>query len=319
MGNNDRPMDKKRKLNGQDSSIPRNYPPPDEDNGNDFLTLSLFPTTTTTTTTTAAAVLRNSSSLLHHPPPPPPASLVPRQASPPPATFVINSPPASLVPRQASPPPATFVINSPPPNNTNDVPGETSSGGGSPSGLVAGPSRPPRRRRTPSRAPRKGKSTTITPAFPWATNERATVHQMSYLISKQILSISGEVQCKKCERQDILYFDLRQRFFKVATYVAENKYSMCQRAPRSWMNPTFPRCRHCEEDNSAKPLIPGKKRSINWLFLFLGEMLGCCTLDQLKYFCKHTNNHRTGAKDRVLFLAYITICKQVEPNGPFEI
>ncbi|KAL0454186.1 UNVERIFIED_CONTAM: hypothetical protein Slati_0757800 [Sesamum latifolium] len=297
MENNDRQMDKRPKLNGHDSSIPRNYPPPDEENGNDFLTLSLFPTTTTTTTT---AVPRDSSSLLHHTPPPaPPASLVPRQASP--------------------PPPTTFVISSPPPNNTNDVPGETSSGGGSPSGAIPGPSRAPRKRRTPSRAPREGKSTTITPAFPWATNERATVHQMSYLISNQILSISGEVQCKKCERQDILYFDLRQMFFKVATYVAENKFSMCQRAPKSWLNPTLPRCRHCEEDNSAKPIIPGSKRSINWLFLFLGEMLGCCTLDQLKYFCKHTNNHRTGAKDRVLFLAYITICKQVEPNGPFEI
>jgi hypothetical protein len=47
-------------------------------------------------------------------------------------------------------------------------------------------------------------------------------------------------------------------------------------------------------------------------------MLGCCTLDQLKYFCKHTKNHRTGAKDRVLFLAYLGLCKQLDPNGPFD-
>ncbi|KAL0386972.1 UNVERIFIED_CONTAM: hypothetical protein Sradi_2579000 [Sesamum radiatum] len=289
MDNNNRRMDKRRKLNGHDSSTPRNYPPPDEETDDDFLTLSLFPTTTTTT-----ALPSSSSSVLHHPPPPPP-----------------------VVRRQPSPPPPTFVINSPP-NNTNDVPGETS-GRGSPSGVVASSSRPPRARRTPSRAPRVGKSTTITPAFPWAMNRRATVHRMSYLISRQIFTISGQVQCKKCERQDTLHFDLRQRFFKVATYVAENKINMCQRAPRSWMNPTLPRCRLCEEDNSVKPVISNKKRSINWLFLFLGEMLGCCTLDQLKYFCKHTNNHRTGAKDRVLFLTYIGICKQVDPSGPFEI
>ncbi|KAF9684343.1 hypothetical protein SADUNF_Sadunf04G0108500 [Salix dunnii] len=46
--------------------------------------------------------------------------------------------------------------------------------------------------------------------------------------------------------------------------------------------------------------------------------IGCCTLDQLKYFCKHTKNHRIGAKDRVLFLAYLGLCKQLNPNGPFD-
>ncbi|KAG5588223.1 hypothetical protein H5410_048657 [Solanum commersonii] len=47
-------------------------------------------------------------------------------------------------------------------------------------------------------------------------------------------------------------------------------------------------------------------------------MLGCCTLDELKFFCEHTDNHRTGAKDRVLFLAYLTLCRQVDPTGPFH-
>ncbi|WOH09609.1 hypothetical protein DCAR_0729067 [Daucus carota subsp. sativus] len=48
------------------------------------------------------------------------------------------------------------------------------------------------------------------------------------------------------------------------------------------------------------------------------QMLGCCTVEQLKYFCKHTKNHRTGAKDRVLYLTYLAICKQLDPKGPFH-
>jgi hypothetical protein len=93
---------------------------------------------------------------------------------------------------------------------------------------------------------------------------------------------------------------------------------MHDRAPSDWMNPVLPRCQFCDQENSVKPVIANKKQKINWLFLLLGQMLGCCTLDQLKYFCKHTKNHRTGAKDRVLYLAYLGMCKQLDPNGPFD-
>ncbi|KAI3463946.1 hypothetical protein Pfo_020609 [Paulownia fortunei] len=94
---------------------------------------------------------------------------------------------------------------------------------------------------------------------------------------------------------------------------------MHHRAPKIWLNPTLLGCRFREQENSIKPVISQKKRSINWLFLLLGQMLDCCTLDQLKYFCKHTMNHRTGAKDRVLCLTYLGLCKQLDPNGPSDI
>lgn len=93
---------------------------------------------------------------------------------------------------------------------------------------------------------------------------------------------------------------------------------MCDRAPAIWMNPVLPTCRFCNPDGSLKPDFPKNKKDINWLFLLLGQMLGCCTLEQLKYFCKHTKNHRTGAKDRVLFLTYLALCKQLDPNGPYD-
>lgn len=182
---------------------------------------------------------------------------------------------------------------------------------------AAPPSRPLRPRRNPTQAPGQGKGDTVPALYPWATTHRATVHNLNYLLSKQITTITGEMQCKKCENQYEMGYDLRDKFYEVGRFIAENKSSMHDRAPSVWMNPVLPTCKFCDQENSAKPVIPDKKKQINWLFLLLGQLLGCCTLDQLKYFCKHTKNHRTGAKDRVLYLTYLGLCKQLDPNGPF--
>ncbi|KAG8633162.1 uncharacterized protein LOC110605759 [Manihot esculenta] len=181
------------------------------------------------------------------------------------------------------------------------------------------PLRPPRARRNPTQAPRDGKSEHVPQPFPWATNRRATVHSLNTLLSNNIETITGTVQCKRCEKQYEMEFNLQEQFRIVGKYIAENKHSMHDRAPARWMNPKLPKCEYCEQDNCVKPVISDKKKSINWLFLLLGEMLGCCTLDQLKYFCKHTKNHRTGAKDRVLYLTYLELCKQLHPDGPFDL
>ncbi|KAM4089047.1 hypothetical protein ACB094_07G118800 [Castanea mollissima] len=180
------------------------------------------------------------------------------------------------------------------------------------------PSRPSRARRNPTQAPRDGKSDTVPAPFPWATTHRATVHTIDYLLSKEIVSVTGEVQCKRCEHQYEMEFDLKEKFIKVGSFIADHKNTMRDRAPSVWMNPVLPTCKFCNQENSVKPIIADKKKEINWLFLLLGQMLGCCTLEQLKYFCKHTKNHRTGAKDRVLYLAYLGLCKQLQPDGPFD-
>ncbi|PPS12530.1 hypothetical protein GOBAR_AA08089 [Gossypium barbadense] len=169
-----------------------------------------------------------------------------------------------------------------------------------------------------TKALREGQSETVPPPYPWATSHRATVHTLNYLLSIPIPTITGDVQCKRCERQYEMGYDLKTKFTEIATYIAQNKESMHDRAPSVWRNPVLPKCKFCDQENSAKPVISDKKKSINWLFLLLGQLLGCCTLEQLKYFCKHTKNHRTGAKDRVLYLTYLGLCKQLDPNGPFD-
>ncbi|XP_043696804.1 uncharacterized protein LOC122647481 [Telopea speciosissima] len=162
------------------------------------------------------------------------------------------------------------------------------------------------------------KTETIPIPYQWATNRRATVHNLEHLLSIGIQNISGEVQCKRCERKYEIEYDLKSKFIEIASFIAVNKSKMHDRAPKEWMNPLLPTCKYCEQVNSVKPIIADKKKEINWLFLLLGQMLGCCTLDQLKYFCKHTKNHRTGAKDRVLYLTYLALCKQLDHVGPFD-
>ncbi|KAK9287472.1 hypothetical protein L1049_015893 [Liquidambar formosana] len=183
---------------------------------------------------------------------------------------------------------------------------------------AAASSRPLRMRRNPTQAPRDGKSDTVPALFPWATTHRATVYSMEHLLSNGIFTITGDVQCKRCEHQYQIDYDLREKFLEVGSFIDKNKSSMHDRAPSVWMNPILPTCKLCAQENCVKPIIAEKKKSINWLFLLLGQMLGCCTLEQLKYFCKHTKNHRTGAKDRVLYLTYLGLCKQLDPNGPFD-
>ncbi|RYR51030.1 hypothetical protein Ahy_A06g026083 isoform C [Arachis hypogaea] len=85
------------------------------------------------------------------------------------------------------------------------------------------------------------------------------------------------------------------------------------------MAPVLPNCEFCNGKNTAVPVIAAKKRNINWLFLFLGQMIGCCKLSQLKYFCKHADIHLTGAKDRLVYYIYLGLCKQLKPQGPFDL
>lgn len=176
------------------------------------------------------------------------------------------------------------------------------------------PSRPVRPRRNQSQVNRiENREKTIPPPYPWATNRPAFVHKASYLLERQILTITGTVRCAKCERDFEVGLDLKDALFQVYKFIAKNINDLNDRAPNEWMTPTLLTCKFCSRE-TARPVISENKERINWLFLFLGQLLGCCTLEQLKYFCGCTQNHRTGAKDRVLYLTYLDIWKQLHPE-----
>ncbi|XP_027357004.1 uncharacterized protein LOC113866321 [Abrus precatorius] len=180
---------------------------------------------------------------------------------------------------------------------------------------VTVPSRSRPNRRPPSQGPGEGKSMTVPPPFPWATNHRATVYDRTHLLKNNIRTITGTVQCKRCDKKFEMGFDLEEKFTALGIFIQKNKATMHDRAPKVWVDPVLPMCQHCGQENCVKPVLGNtKKKAINWLFLLLGQMLGCCTLNQLKYFCKHTKNHRTGAKDRVLYSTYMGLFKQLAPE-----
>ncbi|CAK8543789.1 unnamed protein product [Lathyrus sativus] len=156
---------------------------------------------------------------------------------------------------------------------------------------------------------------TIQPPFPWATLKPATVHTINHLLyDLNINTISGTLECKFCKfQQTDVRFDLLEKFEKVANFIEEKKSEMFERAPDAWMKPVLPNCRNCGPKSKMRPLI-GKNEEINWLFLFLGEMIGCCNLVHLKYFCQHANIHRSGAKDRLLYQTYLSLYKQLQPH-----
>ncbi|XP_071933338.1 uncharacterized protein [Coffea arabica] len=314
ISNDNQEINRKRKTNDNNNhhefQIPRKFSSSDhlvEDDDNDLLTLSL--------SFRPAAIRPRKHSPIHQQPPlPPPPSMQQHQPfipqPPPPPSYPLYMPPVPM--RQQTQSPHLLPDTSSLPTLRAVVHRQE------PSSASAGQSRPARPRRNPSQAPHEGKSETVPAPFPWATTRRASVYSLNYLLSKQIFKISGEVQCKRCEKRYEMEYDLREKFIEVGSFIAENKSGMHDRAPGVWMNPVLPACKLCEQDNCVKPIIPEKKKAINWLFLLLGQMLGCCTLEQLKYFCKHTKNHRTGAKDRVLYLTYLGLCKQLDPNGPFD-
>ncbi|KAL2341228.1 hypothetical protein Fmac_009168 [Flemingia macrophylla] len=160
---------------------------------------------------------------------------------------------------------------------------------------------------------------TIPPPFPWATDRRATVHTRKYLTENSIVTITGTVKCKRCKTKFEMGLELENKLGEVWKFIHDNKDNMHDRAPVEWVNPALPKCEHCGGQNSIQPHLVGtKKKAINWLFLFLSQTLGCCTLKHLKYFLKHTNIHRTGAKDRVLYSTYMALCKQLVPEFDFQ-
>lgn len=226
-------------------------------------------------------------------------------------SYNLISHPPPLLPQFSLPPPVQEPLMAPPPFlDTSQTRRPTTTARRYP------PQRSGRTRRSPKSS--NSKTDKIRPPFPWATDRPATVHSLEYLRSQNIKKITGEVQCKKCNARLTYEFDLNEKFREVAEYIIRNKDSMHERAPNRWLHSDLPACNQCGQANSMKPVIPVCNEEINWLFLLLGEMLGECTLEQLKYFCMHTKNHRTGAKDRLLFLTFLALSKQLDPQGPFE-
>jgi len=151
------------------------------------------------------------------------------------------------------------------------------------------------------------------PPFPWATERPARHDTLESLLRRGVTTVEGQARCKRCAARRPVAYDLASKFRELRDHVVAHRHAMDDRAPDAWMYPALPDCAACGHKGAMWPEIAADKRRINWLFLLLGQTLGCCTLEQLKYFCQNTGRHRTGAKNRVLYYAYIEMCNQLEP------
>jgi hypothetical protein len=157
--------------------------------------------------------------------------------------------------------------------------------------------------------------------FPWATNRVAIHHAIAHLSALGITTVEGEVHCSRCTTRKTVSYDIAAKFQEVRDFVCRNVHDMDDRAPEAWLNPKsrLLDCDGCGQRSSVRPVIPADKERINWVFLLLGQTLGLCTLEQLKYFCARTRQHRTGAKDRVLYSTYMELCNQLCPDRLFNL
>ncbi|GFZ02316.1 hypothetical protein Acr_15g0009240 [Actinidia rufa] len=123
-----------------------------------------------------------------------------------------------------------------------------------------------------------------------------------------------------CNTQTTIKYNLLQRFSLLKNFIRRNKNAMTElrEAPEAWNNPEekFRRCmerdRGCGQNNALIPHNPVPPRSMNWLFMLLGQTLGLCTTDDLQYLV----NERSDNKPRLLYLAFLSLCKQLKPDEP---
>nr|CAB3460810.1 unnamed protein product [Digitaria exilis] len=159
----------------------------------------------------------------------------------------------------------------------------------------------------------------VAPPYEWSTERVGVHHSLAELSNRGISTITGELKCKRCDNLVAMSLDLDSKFRDLCGYISRNVHDMDDRAPARWKEPALPDCAKCGQRGSMRPVIPADKHRINWVFLLLTEMLGMCTLEQLKHFCAHTRQHRTGAKDRVLYSTYMELCNQLMPDGVFDM
>ncbi|XP_028758651.1 uncharacterized protein LOC114741593 [Neltuma alba] len=147
---------------------------------------------------------------------------------------------------------------------------------------------------------------TIQPPYPWASNMRAKVLSLEELISKNIIVISGDVHCMECKKQFQIEYDFPSKFYDVVSFLVNGNDNM---------HDVIKDCKLCGRRKCVQPVISGKKRETNWLFLFLGQMIGYCNLAHLKYFCKHNNLPTSEAKDPLVKLAYTALHCQLDQKA----
>ncbi|MED6198958.1 hypothetical protein PIB30_071586 [Stylosanthes scabra] len=134
------------------------------------------------------------------------------------------------------------------------------------------------------------------------------IHSMKHLLQNNIPSISGDVQCGSCHGTFEISYDLQEKVAELRSFMKAHRSTMHSRSPKEWNFPDPLTCILCGKEKRVKPVIGSpREHNINWLFLLLGQLIGFCTLDEMRYFCSYNGLHKTAAKDRFVYYTYVKL------------
>ncbi|XP_020086162.1 uncharacterized protein LOC109708753 [Ananas comosus] len=152
------------------------------------------------------------------------------------------------------------------------------------------------------------------PPFPWAGDCPATVRPINWLRANGITHVHGEVRCGSCGVQKVVSYELESKVGDTRNFMYSLRHYLDDHVQPVWSKAKLLPCDSCGGSGCVGPVIPARDEDINWLFMLLGQTLAALSLAQLKNFCGKTRIHRTGTKSRLLFNAYVELCRQLIPD-----
>lgn len=160
------------------------------------------------------------------------------------------------------------------------------------------------------------------PPFPWAANTTGTkICTLEYILyTLHIDSVSADFKCMICGDVEKVEYNLAHKYMQVSDYIHRKGTKMGGIASNSWQFPTRPQCKNCNNKRRClEEVIKKDNNSINWLFLFVGKLIGCCKVQQLKEFCEQNEIECSGTKPRLVYLTYLGLCKQLDPQASYDM
>nr|CAD1828216.1 unnamed protein product [Ananas comosus var. bracteatus] len=142
----------------------------------------------------------------------------------------------------------------------------------------------------------------------------ATVRPINWLRANGITHVHGEVRCGSCGVQKVVSYELESKVGDTRDFMYSLRHYLDDHVQPVWSKAKLLPCDSCGGSGCVGPVIPARDEDINWLFMLLGQTLAALSLAQLKNFCGKTRIHRTGTKSRLLFNAYVELCRQLIPD-----
>ncbi|KAK1583437.1 hypothetical protein Q3G72_023773 [Acer saccharum] len=154
--------------------------------------------------------------------------------------------------------------------------------------------------------------------FAWATARNSLVQTLDYLEAHNLETIQGRLICDGCRQITVMETNVRQHVDEIQNYIVQNDIDLQGLAPLPWFQPNPPVCQLCN-CSYLKPVLPPDMAHINWLFLFCENLIGFCSVKQLRFFLRENGKlDNRKSKQRLVYCMFREIARQLRPTGPLH-